>query len=125
MHGDLTYVELALIHEPETLAFYQDLCGWTFTDSFISKQRYILFQTPGKKQSGGFDASLRPSENGAQIYIECHDLNQTLLTIKQKHKLAKILKEKTLISLDYGYYALVLDPSGNLIGFQEYTKAHL
>ncbi len=122
MHGDLTYLELALTHEKETIDFYQDLFNWTLTDSFISKQRYIMFETPGKRLSGGFDSNLKPSQSGVQIYIECNDINQTIKRIQDVHKKAKVLVPKTLISSDYGYFALVIDPSGNQIGLQENFK---
>jgi uncharacterized protein len=122
MHGDITYLELALIEEKETVYFYQDLFNWTLTDSFISKQRYIMFETPGKRLSGGFDASLKPSQIGVQIYIECEDINQTIKRIQNVHEKAKVSVPKTLISSDYGYFALIIDPSGNQIGLQENIK---
>lgn len=118
MHGDIVYFEFALGDVKATIQFYETLFHWTFEESFVSKQRYFMFKTPGNRITGGFDANLKAALNGVQCYVDVEDIDSILATLA-KHPKASILKGKTLISKVYGYYALIKDPSGNTIGLQE------
>lgn len=124
MFGDLIYVELPLNLESldETIDFYTRLFGWSIQESFISKQRYFVFQTPGKKLFGGFDSSIKAHQDGINLYIHVDSIDQILSQIEKEYPKQNIIKQKTLISKEDGSYALVLDPSGNKIGINEYPK---
>lgn len=124
MQGDIVYIELSLnIHSiSETLAFYQTLFGWEFTESHLSSKKYFMFKTKGNKIQGALDENVVANQNGVQIYIECHDIDLTLTNIQENFINANVLKSKTHISKEYGSYAIIIDPSGNRIGLQEDTK---
>ena len=122
MFGDLVYVEIPLNLDKleDTLDFYTKIFGWKIQESFISKQRYFVFQTPGKKLFGGFDSSIKPHQDGINLYIHVDSIDQTLKRITLEYPNQMILRDKTLISKEDGSYALIMDPSGNKIGINEY-----
>lgn len=124
MFGDLVYIELPLNLEKldETLEFYTKLFGWTIRESFISKQRYFVFQTPGKKLFGGFDSGIKPHQDGINLYIHVDSIDQLLNQIKNEYPQQMIIKDKTLISKEDGSYALITDSSGNKIGINAYSN---
>ncbi len=119
MHGDIVYVELALRDLEKTIAFYKELFGWKIVQSHLSSQAYYMFFTPGERLSGAFDENVPPSEAGARIYLQCDDIDKMIASIRDDHPEADVLQEKTFISTEYGSYALIKDPSGNLVGLQE------
>ena len=124
MYGDLVYVELPIRLEKldETFRFYQTLFDWKIQESFISKQRYFVLQTPGKKLFGGFDSNLTPSIDNINLYIYVASIDETMKLIQDHFSKTTVLRPKTLISPDDGSYALIIDPSGNKIGINEYIK---
>ncbi len=121
MHGDIVYIELACTSK-ETLRFYEKIFRWKVKESFITSHKYFMFETPGKSLKGGFDTLIKPSTKGPQIYIEVDDIERVTTEMMTDFDSAVVLKDKTLISEDYGYYALILDPSGNKVGLQENIK---
>ncbi len=118
MHGDMVYFELGIDAVEETLRFYRTLFDWRITESHLNDTRYFLIETPGKKIGGGFDAKLKPKAATVMLYIACDDIEKILSQIAT-FKGAAIIKGKTLISDAYGKYAIIKDPSGNLVGLQE------
>ncbi len=122
MHGNIVYIEFALIHEKETLDFYSLLFGFRFENSYLSKQRYIMFKTPDQGIIGAFDANQKPSLEGALVYLETEDIQNTLDVMQANFPTCAVLKEKTFISDAYGSYAVIVDPNGNRIGLQENSK---
>ena len=119
MHGDIVYIELALKEIEETLVFYKKLFQWSIVESHFSRQAYYMFKTRGNRLSGAFDANVLPSVEGVQMYLQCDDIEETLERIERDFPRAKVLKPKTFLSKEYGWYALIVDPSGNRIGLQE------
>ncbi len=122
MHGDIVYLELALVDIDETLRFYRELFGWTFEESHLSKQKYFMFKTPGESILGALDQNVEPSVSGVQCYIEVDDID-TVLTALSDYAGTEVLKEKTFLSDAYGHYALIKDPSGNKIGLQQDARS--
>lgn len=121
MHGDFVYLEFSLDpnHIEETLRFYHELFQWTFRESFLSSKKYVMFETPSKILSGGFDENTTSSTIGVQLYIDCDDIDHILEVIETHFIHSQIIKRKTLISKDFGSYAFIIDPSGNRIGLQQ------
>lgn len=71
-----------------------------------------LFQLAQMKLQDGSVVELKPSGDGAIIYMEmAKDLNETLEKIKKAG--GKVLMTKTLIAPGKGYWALFLDTEGN------------
>lgn len=124
MHGDIIYLELSLSRKmiSETLSFYQTLFHWDIRESFLSSKKYYMFESPSKTLLGGFDENTKSSKNGALVYLDCDDIDKMIHLIESKFPFVIILKRKTLISSEYGSYALIVDPSGNRIGLQESPK---
>ena len=121
MDGKVVYIELALQNVQTTLDFYKEIFHWTFEESFISSQKYIMFETPNRQFLGGLDANIKPSLDGPNVYLEVHDIDAVIKQVLTYSNTA-IIKPKTLISEAYGSYALIQDPSGNKIGLQENSK---
>ncbi len=124
MRGDIIYLEFSLNHNrvSETLNFYETLFHWKFTESFLSSKKYFMFETPSKTLSGGFDENTLSSTQGTLVYMDCEDIHMTLSFIESNFPSAMILKRKTLISKDFGSFAIIIDPSGNRIGVQQSPK---
>jgi uncharacterized protein len=123
MLGDIIHFEFALNPQKvdETIRFYESIFGWKFTESFLTTQRYFMFETKGKLD-GAFDASIQPTKHGIRIYVSCDGIDQTLKKIVEHHFDVVVVTPKTLISKEYGYYALIIDPSGNQLGIHESTN---
>ncbi len=121
MNADIVYVELPIHDIDGTLRFYRTLFGWRITESFLSERRYFMFETPGGCLSGGFDAKKKPTKTGPTLYIGCTDISALLPRIGD-FKGARVVKPRTAVGGDYGFYALIEDPSGNVIGLQEDEK---
>ncbi len=92
--------------------FYGDLFNWQF--NYIKEMDYLIFKAP-EGISGGFakeyDIAGRP---GITVYIEVDDINAIIQ--KAKNLGGNIIKEKTMITPDIGYFAFVKDLEGNQIG---------
>jgi predicted enzyme related to lactoylglutathione lyase len=124
MHGDFVYIEFSLNPKAilETLNFYETLFKWSFKESFLSSKKYFMFETPSKTFFGGFDENTTSSPSGVLIYLECSNIDGMLDIIEKNYPKVSIIKRKTLISEDYGSFAIIIDPSGNRIGLQESKK---
>ena len=124
MQGDIIYFELPLdlARLDDTLRFYRTLFGWSIKESFISRQRDSIFQTPGNPISGGFDSNLKPSIDSINIYIGVDSIDKAVQSIHQEFPHTVVIKDKTFISKQDGSYALIIDPSGNKIGLNEFSK---
>jgi len=92
--------------------FYGDLFGWQF--DHIKEMDYLMFKAPAGVNGGfakEFEISSRP---GITIYIEVGDINGTIYKVKELG--GEIIKEKTMINPEIGYYAYIKDLEGNQIG---------
>jgi len=92
--------------------FYGGLFGWQF--DYIKEMDYLMYKAPDGV-NGGFAKEYEiATKPGITIYIEVDDLNATIK--KAKEVGGAIVKEKTMIAPEFGYFAFIKDPEGNQIG---------
>jgi len=109
--GAICHLEFFARDLAESAGFYGELFGWTFTPHDAG---YLMWKAPGGL-SGGFTTAGAPLTNpAATFYIKVADISKGLARVK-KHG-AVIVREKTEIPGDNGFYALFRDPAGNNVG---------
>lgn len=92
--------------------FYGDLFGWQF--DHMKEMDYLIFKAPDGV-NGGFAKEYEiAAKPGIAIYIEVEDINAIIKRTKELG--GDVIKEKTMISPDFGHYAFVRDLEGNQIG---------
>ena len=91
--------------------FYSGLFGWEFQPE--GDPKYAMFSTP-EGPGGGIQKADKVEGSGIDIYIKVDDIPATLAKAEQLG--GKIVKEKTLISEEWGYWAMLEDPSGVKMG---------
>ncbi|MGB3340461.1 MAG: VOC family protein [bacterium] len=114
MHG-FCHIEIPTTDSQESKGFYEKIFGWKMDES---NPEYIQFSTPDN-EGGGFTSSSKPVQDGVVLYIEVKDIEKKLKEIEEAG--GKIIKEKTGISPEFGFYALFDDPCGSLIGLWSKT----
>ena len=106
-HIELPSTDLRISKE-----FYERVFGWRV--ELLDDGEYAFFREP--TVSGGFDPARMPSpdDSGPRVMIEVASIEDKIKEIVEAG--GKLLKQRTLISEDFGYYALFRDPSGNTLG---------
>lgn len=124
MNKIFSYVAIPCTDFDRAFKFYLDITGGLiqknpnvpFPMAYFTDKDYNyvghLFQLAQMKLADGSAVDLKPSADGAIIYMEmAKDLNETLAKIKNAG--GRILMPKTLIAPGKGYWALFLDTEGN------------
>lgn len=109
MHG-ICHIEIPTTDPKKSQEFYSKLFNWKMNQETGG---YISFVTPDN-DGGGFTTQSKPVEAGVVLYIKVEDIQQKLGEIKSSA--GRVIKEKTKISEEFGYYALFVDPCGNIMG---------
>lgn len=109
MHG-FCHIEIPTTDSKKSKEFYSKLFGWKINDS---NQDYVEFSTPDD-DGGGFTTSSKPVQDGVVLYIKVEDIEKKLSEIEETG--GKIVKGKTGISPEFGFYALFTDSCGNIMG---------
>jgi predicted enzyme related to lactoylglutathione lyase len=107
----ICYVEIPAPDLKKATAFYGRIFKWKIDDSSTG-DAYAMFQDGG--HGGGFDPKKQPSDKGVVLYISVKDISGTLKEIASAG--GSVVKEKTEIGGDYGFYGLFKDPNGNQVG---------
>lgn len=110
MHG-LCHFEFPSPDLKKSQEFYSKLLGWKFED--VGDPNYVMFSTP-EGPGGGIEKADVASGSNIKIYIEVEDIPGTLA--KAQELGGKMIKEKTLISEEHGYWGMLSDPWGVQIG---------
>ena len=113
MPSPCVHMELATADVGRAKAFYADLFGWKMSDLPMD---YTIFDT-GKPPGGGIFKRPPESPVGWSVYVGVADANATLE--KAKGLGAMVLKERTLISPEFGHFAVLQDPTGAAICLHE------
>lgn len=92
--------------------FYSKVFGWKVEPE--EETDYVTWSTGEDELGGGFVKNVKPSTDGVLAYLEVQDIAAKLAEIEDAG--GKMVKEKTKISEEYGYYAEFLDVSGNKLG---------
>jgi len=110
MHG-ICHFEFPSVDMEKSKEFYSKVFGWEFKD--IGDPNYVVFSTPDGP-GGGIEKADVGSGSNIKIYIEVEDIPSTLAKAEQLG--GKIVKEKTLISEEHGFWGMLADPCGVQIG---------
>lgn len=109
--GSICHVELFAKDLQESAAFYRNVFGWTSEPHDAG----YLFWKDAAGRSGGFTAAGAPVTNpAATFYIKVDNIPDKLDEIRSQGGI--IIREKTEIGGDHGYFALFRDPAGNNVG---------
>ena len=101
------HIEIPAPDLEKAKVFYEKLFLWKI--NIFPDNSYAFFDDG--LVGGGFDPLLPISRDGINLVIAVEDINTKLKEIISDG--GKIVKEKTLISEEHGYYASFLDPNGN------------
>jgi uncharacterized protein len=102
----LCYWEIPSINVAKSSAFYAKLFGWKMTPS---GKDYVMFEVKGGL-GGGIQKVKKTPGQGVMVYVEVKDIPATLARVEKLG--GKVLKPKTEIGNDWGYWAAFKDPGG-------------
>jgi len=112
-NGSICHIELHARVLEESAQFYGELFGWTTQAHDLG----YLFWTDTAGNSGGFTTAGAPVTNpAATFYIKVDNIAATLRRVEDHGGI--IIREKTAIGDNKGFYALFRDPAGNNMGIQ-------
>lgn len=107
--GGICYLEIPAPDLEKAKQFYGEVFGWTFEDVHES---YCFFRDG--QIGGGLDPDLPVAVDGVRLYLSVREIPSTLERIFAKG--GEILRDKTAIGDDFGFYAHFRDPNGNSLG---------
>ena len=100
------------------LSFYNTLMGYELESMEFEGVKLAVFRHDNDTGVGGTlikDPGMKPSKSGTRIYLNCgEDLAPNLERAKERN--ADIIKEKTSLGPDMGFFAIIEDTEGNHIG---------
>ena len=115
MNG-IVHVELPTPDLAKSRTFYENVFGWQVTP--LEGMDYWLWKAPDGP-GGGFTTEKVVPEAGAILYLEVEDIPETLENIVGQG--GKVLREKTEIGSDMGFFAWFADNVGNRVGLWSQT----
>ena len=107
--GGICYLEIPAPDLDLAKKFYGEVFGWTFEDVHES---YCFFRDG--QMGGGLDPDLPVAVDGVRLYMNVQEIPATLERIFAAG--GEIVREKTAIGDDNGFYAHFRDPNGNSFG---------
>ncbi len=113
MSHHFCHIEIPTTDVEKARTFYSRLFDWKV--NFMPDMNYVAFET-GKDPGGGFlkvDRVISSGEQGVLIHVFTEDIQETLARVAELG--GNVVKEKTEIP-GIGFYALFMDPDGNVIG---------
>ena len=112
MANSICHVEIPTTDLGESKRFYETVFGWKV--DVLPEGNYAVF-SPGEGEiGGGLDPSIPVGEGGSVAYVKVEDIPAALASITDNG--GSIIKDKTQISPEYGFYALFKDCCGNKLG---------
>lgn len=115
VHG-LCHFEIQSTDLDKSRDFYSTLFNWKFHD--VGAPDYVLFSAP-EGPGGGIEKADVTHDSNIKIYIEVTDMPRAVARARELG--AEVVKEKTLISEEHGYWAMIADPCGVRIGLWSRT----
>ena len=116
MPNPIVHFEIGVKDIQAGMGFYKDIFGWDI--SHDPDMNYVVIDT-GDDPGGGIFGCSEAMPTGVYIYVKVDDIGDSL---KKAEELGgKIIKEKTQVSEEHGYFALFSDPDGNAIGIWSKT----
>jgi predicted enzyme related to lactoylglutathione lyase len=113
MSGNIVHIEIPAPDLEKAKEFYTKLFGWNV--ELVPGMDYAMWSA-GKDGSveGGFEKTSKPTIDGPLLHIEVDDIDSKLKEIEAAG--GKMLKPKTKISDEFGFFAVFLDVFGNRLG---------
>ncbi|MBM3331825.1 VOC family protein [candidate division WOR-3 bacterium] len=105
MNG-LCYWEIPSRNVARSAAFYAKLFRWKMTPS---GKDYMMFEAKSGL-GGGIQKTQQAPGQGVMVYVEVKDIPATLARVVRLG--GKVLKTKTEIGNDWGFWAAFKDPGG-------------
>ena len=110
MNG-ICHIEIPSRDFDKAKKFYGELFGWEF--NLMGDMDYMTFKPPDGP-GGGFDKSREVSpQSGIALYVEVESI-ETIIE-KARGLGGKCVKDKTQITPEYGYYAVLTDLENNQV----------
>jgi uncharacterized protein len=110
MNG-ICHIEIPCTDFEKAKNFYGGIFGWEI--QVIPEMDYAMFKAPDGI-GGGFSKQLKVSDSGILFYIEVEDIEVALK--KAESAGGQIVKEKTQISPEIGYFGIFADSENNIMG---------
>ena len=111
----VTWWELQVTDLAQAQEFYGSVFGWSFQPS---GDGYAMVTAPDGTPLGGLDSDTNkgkePAGRVSRVYVQVAELEQTLKTIEANG--GTIVANRTLISEEFGWWAMFADPSGLTVG---------
>jgi len=106
----IVHIEIPAPDLEKAKDFYEKIFGWQI--QMMPEMDYALWSPPGEEGvGGGFSKSYPVNKEGILIHIGVDDIDAKLADIEKAG--GKIVKPKTKISDEYGFFAEFSDISGN------------
>jgi uncharacterized protein len=110
MNG-ICHVEIPCTDFEKAKKFYGEVFDWEV--QVIPEMDYAMFK--GKNgPGGGFSKQLKVSDSGVLFYLEVEDIEAALKKVETAG--GQMVKGKTQISPEVGYFGIFTDSDGNVIG---------
>lgn len=111
----VTWWELQVTDLEQAKEFYGSVFGWAFQPF---GDGYAMVTAPDGTPLGGLDADTNkgkePAGRVSRVYVQVADLEQTLKSIETSG--GTVVAGRTLISEEFGWWAMFADPSGLTVG---------
>jgi uncharacterized protein len=119
MANPFVHLELNSTNPKKAKAFYGKLFDWKLDDVPMPVGTYTMIDV-GKGTGGGMMQQLIPEASSAWLpYVEVKDIDAA--TKKAKKLRAKIMKGVTEVP-GRGWFSIIVDPTGAMLGLWEYRK---
>lgn len=116
MSHPIVHIEIPAPDVAKSAAFYRQAFGWRVDEE--EGGHYATFHPPEGSGSvgGGLDPSRAPfaGEGGIALYVRCDDIPAMLARVEAAGGI--VVKPKTAVGGEYGFYGLFRDPAGNVLG---------
>jgi hypothetical protein len=115
-HGDITHIDIPVDDLDKAKAFYSTLFGWQMAAP-PGYDDYLMWRAPNDAGGGGL--TTRSADfTQPRSYVEVDSIDDALAKVEGLG--GEVATPKALIS-DTSWFAVVRDPSGNLMGLFEGT----
>jgi len=110
--GTICHLEIPAPDLAKAKAFYTEVFGWETSEPPGMEGHYLMFKDH-QGIGGGFDPSIEPTDQGANIVLWVEDIEATLKRINDAG--GATITEKSAIP-GHGFFANFRDPNGNRLG---------
>lgn len=113
-HGDITHIDIPVSDMGRATAFYEAMFGWSIAE-VPGFEGYPMWQAPNKISGGG----LAPRSEGftqPRSYVEVDSIDDVLARVTELG--GRVERGKEPIDAT-SWWAVVVDPDGNVVGLYE------